>query len=276
MLKFMRFGSLLFSLYCLLPIEVYAQEIKKDSIALSMDSLKIKGDRIFMSSDMSGVCTDIKEIETDQLSDDTIPVYMGMNLKLQRPFYLPPYYINPSPMFYGDYHASGQIFSHIYGSGLQTTLPGLGRINQAAFMFQYALNDHFDIRAGINAVKYNLPMSVGQSFGASGALIYHPNDRLRLTAFGTFTPSNRYGFNQNSYGATIGYDFTDRFGMEVGVRRYYDLQRGWQTIPIVAPYYRFNKFNLGIDVGGILFEVLRNVIINNRQSGSPVIAPPGK
>lgn len=42
MLKFMRFGSLLFSLYCLLPIEVYAQEIKKDSIALSMDSLKIR------------------------------------------------------------------------------------------------------------------------------------------------------------------------------------------------------------------------------------------
>ena len=101
-------------------------------------------------------------------------------------------------------------------------------------------------------------------------------DRFRITAFGSYTPRNLYGFNRDAYGATIGYDFTDRFGVDVGVQRYYDPQRGWQTVPVVVPHYKFNKFDLGIDVGGILFEVLRNVISDKRQGSSPVIAPLGR
>ena len=74
----------------------------------------------------------------------------------------------------------------------------------------------------------------------------------------------------------MGYDFTDRLGIEAGVRRYYDLQRGWQTAPVVTPYYKFNKFTLGVDVGGILYEVLRNMVVRNRQGNSPTIMPPGR
>ena len=39
------------------------------------------------------------------------------------------YYINPTPMFYGDYSTSGHIFSHFYGSGSQTTLPRIGPVS---------------------------------------------------------------------------------------------------------------------------------------------------
>ncbi len=64
---------------------------------------------------------------------------------------------------------------------------GFGRMNQAAFGYQYALTDYLEVQAGVSAIKYSFPMSVGASFGASGSLIYHPSGRFRLTAFGTFT-----------------------------------------------------------------------------------------
>lgn len=272
----MKFGYLWFSLLGCLPMGVYAQEgISKDSIRLSEDSLKTIPGWQNIFPDFSPSYAGTKGVEVDNLMD-TLKVNTNVEWKLQKPFFLPPYYTNPSPMFYGDYQTGGRISPYFYGSGSQSTLPGLGRINQASFQFRYALNDYFDIRAGVNAVKYSLPMSVGQSFGFSGALVYHPTDRFRITAFGSYTPRNLYGFNRDAYGATIGYDFTDRFGVDVGVQRYYDPQRGWQTVPVVVPHYKFNKFDLGIDVGGILFEVLRNVISDKRQGGSPVIAPPGR
>lgn len=268
----MKFRYLLFPLLGCLPMSTYAQEdFRKDSIRLSVDSLKTIPDRQNMPPDFS--LLEAKGMEMDNLMD-TMKVDTVMKWELRKPFFLPPYYTDPSPMFYGDYRTGGWISPYFYGSGSQNTLPGVGRINQASFLFRYALNDYFDIQAGVNAVKYSLPMSVGESFGVSGALTYHPDDRFRITAFGTYTPRNRYGFNRKLYGATVGYDFTDRFGLDVGVQRYYDPMRGWQTVPVVIPHYRFNKLDLGIDVGGIVFEVLRNAVINNRQGGSPVIAPP--
>ena len=80
------------------------------------------------------------------------------------------------------------------------------------------------------------------------------------------------------YGATMSLDMSDRFGMEVGVQRYYDAMRGrWETVPVAIPYYRFEKFKLGLDVGGILYELLRNVVFDNRGGdfgGGPTIRPP--
>ena len=78
------------------------------------------------------------------------------------------------------------------------------------------------------------------------------------------------------YGATMSLDMSERFGMEVGVQRYYDAYRGrWETVPVVIPYYNFDKFKLSLDVGGILYEILRNTVFDNRGgSGGATIAPP--
>lgn len=273
----MRVQCFIIAILCILfQANVYGQEsVEKDSIRLHNDSLMLHFNEGFISPRNLEISPSLEEVETESPLTLSPPVEK-IEFKLHKPFYIPPYYTNPSPMFYGDYSTGGQIFPYFYGSGQQTTLPGIGRINQASFLFQYPLNDYFEIQAGLNATKYTFPMSVGQSVGASGALIYHPNDRFRISAFGSYTPANRYDFNRSAYGVTMGYDFTDRFGMEVGVQRYYDPQRGWQTVPIVAPYYKFNKFELGIDAGGILYEVVRSIIMNKRQSGSPVIMPPGK
>ena len=65
------------------------------------------------------------------------------------------------------------------------------------------------------------------------------------------------------YGATMSLDMSERFGMEVGVQRYYDAYRGrWETVPVVIPYYNFDKFKLSLDVGGILYEILRNTVFD--------------
>ena len=176
-----------------------------------------------------------------------------------RPFYVPLYYTNPSPMFYGDYSTVGRILPNLYGVGSQSTLPGLGRINRISFMYGWS-SGYFDVQTGVSATKYSLPYSVGQSFGAFGTLLYHPGERFYIKLFGSYSPDSRYGFNRTFYEATIRYDVTDRFGVEVGVQRYYEPQRGWQTAPIAIPYYRFNKLKFGIDMGGLLYEGIRNAV----------------
>ncbi len=117
-----------------------------------------------------------------------------------------------------------------------------------------------DIYAGANAAKYTFPYSVGQSFGVSGGMTLHPADDFHLTVFGAYSPDNRYNLNRTYYGATVGYDFTNRFGVDVGVQRYYDVRQGRKTAPMVAPSYKFRKFKLGIDVGGLFYEAVRSAI----------------
>ena len=62
---------------------------------------------------------------------------------------------------------------------------------------------------------------------------------------------------RNTYGITAGYDFTDRLEMEVGIQNYYNPEKGWNVAPIVIPRYKFKKFDIGIDVGGLLYETIR-------------------
>lgn len=83
---------------------------------------------------------------------------------------------------------------------------------------------------------------------------------VRIKIFVTYNTNSRYYFNNSYYGATIGYNFTDRFGMEIGIQRYYDRQKGWQITPIATPNYKFNKFSIGIDIGGIIYNMIQNHI----------------
>ena len=38
------------------------------------------------------------------------------------------------------------------------------------------------------------------------------------------------------------------------------------------PYYKFNKAKIGLDVGGILYEIIRSTKLKN-QGGNPTIMP---
>lgn len=253
-----------------LPGRILAQE---DSIRLKKESLK--HEFISDTPDFIPYSVDFKEPKFQ--SPSLFPEVVKIDMKFDKPLFIPPYYTNPSPIFRGDYSTGGKILPHLYGSGFQKSLPGIGIMNNASLMFQYDLNRYFEFRGGLNVTKYNFPFSAGQVFNPSGILIYHPNNRLRFTVFGSYVPTYQYDLHKKSYGATVGYDFSERFGMEVGVERSYDpMRRQWETVPIVVPYYKFDKFELGIDVGGILYEILRNVIYDKRKSGLPVMLPSGR
>ena len=191
-----------------------------------------------------------------------------------------PYHINPSPLFRGDYSTGGVLrqFPHgaVFGSGSQTSVPGIGRFNNASLGYQHIFNEQFELQVRANAMKINMSHITGQAFSTSGAFLYHPSDRVTFKVFGSYDIGNSYGMSTHSYGATMSVDMFDRFGMEMGVQRYYDAMSGrWETVPVMIPYYHFNKFTLGLDVGGILYEILRDVVFDkNRGIGGPTIGPP--
>lgn len=258
----------LLQILCCIAICVHAQE---NITGLKRDSLKtISNENWGSNSPIRNSFTVEENIPEIKSEVDNIPKVQ--KIKLHSPFYMP-YYINPSLIFYGDYSTGGTIVPNLYGFGSQSTLPGIGRINEASLMYRYFINDFWEIQVEMNAIKYNFPFSTGQSFGATGAILYRPVDKLTLKAFGSYTPASAYGFHMNSFGGTIGYEFNDNWGMEVGVERRYDpMRRKWDTRPIAIPYYKFNKTKIGIDVGGIMYEIIRSAKYKN-QSGNSTIMP---
>lgn len=191
-----------------------------------------------------------------------------------------PYAVNPSLLFKGDFRTSGvvQQFAHgyLFGSGQQTSVPGIGRFNNASLGYQHIFNDKFELQVRANAMKINMMHATGQAFSTSGSLLYHASDRVAFKVFGSYDIGNSYGMSTHSYGASMSVDVSERFNLEMGVERYYDSMRGrWVTVPVVIPSYRFNNFTLGLDVGGIIYEILRSTIFDKRDSGGgPTIGPP--
>ena len=190
-----------------------------------------------------------------------------------------PYSTNLSPLFRGDFHTNGVLKQFpqgtLFGSGRQTSLPGIGRINEASLGYQHTFNQKLTLQLQANAMKINMTRMAGQAFSTSGALLYRPSERMAFKLFGSYDIGNSYGMSTSLYGATMSVDMSDRFGMEVGVQRYYNAMRGgWETVPIVIPYYHFEKFTLGLDVGGILYEILRETVFNKQKSGGPTMASP--
>lgn len=203
-----------------------------------------------------------------------------LRLSLKKPLVLP-YYTNPSPMFRGDYSTGGIIkgFENgvFYGSGEQTALPGIGLMNKASLGYMYRFNPRWSVQVGVDAMKMNMPFAVGQSFGTSGAVMYRASDRVAFKVFGSYYRGQTYGMESHSYGASMTVDMSERFSVEMGVQRYYNpLRGGWETVPVVVPCYKFNKFNLGIDVGGLIYEILHKVVIDKDWSkmGNPTLGPP--
>lgn len=268
------FGMLL--LLISIPQLSFSQEYN-DSTRLSRDTVSAKPTDAFHSSHPSLPVLFPPKANAYPLSSSQQPGYLS-NLSLHKAFRMP-YYTNPSPRFRGDYHTSGvwKQFSHgaLLGSGGQTSLPGIGRINEASIAYQHVFNPKLSLQLSGNAMKMNMIHSTRQAFSASGTLLYRASDRVAFKAFGSYDIGNPYGMSTHRYGGTMSVDMSDRFGMEVGVQRYYDDMRGrWETVPIVIPYYRFEKFTLGLDVGGLVYEILRDLVFDKHRGEGPTIAPP--
>lgn len=202
------------------------------------------------------------------------------HLSLEKPLALP-YYIAPSSLLRGDYVTEGVLGAWkngmLHASGHQTTLPGIGIMNEASLEYVYRFNSRWSMQLGVDALKMNIPFAVEQSLGTSGSLMYCLSDRVTLKVFGSYYSGPSYGMRSAGYGGSLMVGMSERFSMEVGVRRLYNpLRGGWETVPIAAPCYKFNKFDLGIDLGGLLYEILHKVVIDKdrMKMGNPTIGPP--
>ena len=196
---------------------------------------------------------------------DSIQIQPEFNESLFSPFELPSENSAPSSMFHPEHSYSLPDFS------LKESLR-LPYQTNPSLLFR----GDYSTSGGVDAMKINMIHSTGQAFSTSGALRYQASDRVAFKVFGSYAIGNTYGMDTHRYGATMSLDMSERFGMEVGVQRYYDAYRGrWETVPVVIPYYNFDKFKLSLDVGGILYEILRNTVFDNRGgSGGATIAPP--
>ena len=192
----------------------------------------------------------------------------------------PPYYTNPSPLFRGDFSTGGTLGvwrGNVFtGSGSQTSIPGIGRMNEAAVGYARQLNDRLALQASINAVKLNMSHFNAQAFGLSTALTYRADEHLWFTAYGSANMGRFPGMKTYQYGGTMGFDIGERFSLELGVERYYNSMTGrWETRPVVIPTYKFNdKFKLGFDVGPLIYEVIRGIVTDKKDhGGGPMIRP---
>lgn len=166
------------------------------------------------------------------------------------------------------------------GSVSSTDLPGLMAIEQGGFMVTQQFG-RFTASAYTEAIKYGFFRGFRTSWGFGGELTYQANDRLSFTVFGSYYTSpgpmspSMAGFARiPTFGGYADWLISDRWGVKVGAQSYRSMMTGrWETQPIVAPYYRIApNANIGVDVGGILYNLLKGSSGSYRRA-NPTLAP---
>jgi len=260
-------------LFISVPLLLSAQELDSTRVTREYMKMKLEGGWKLSPSDVFPEKTTHPLYQSSKQLGD-LPAF-----KLKEGELRLPYQVNPSQYFRGDFRTGGVMvqFAHgeVFGSGGQTSVPGIGRFNNASLGYRHIFNDRLSLQLRANAMKINMNHITGQAFSAGGRLTYRTSDRVAFNLFGSYDIGNSYGMSTDHYGVTMSLDMSERFGMEVGVQRYYNGMRGsWETVPVVIPYYNFDHFKLGFDVGGVLYEVLRNAFFGKDRGGGPTIGPP--
>jgi hypothetical protein len=170
----------------------------------------------------------------------------------------------------------------LVAAGRRETMPGLMGLESAVLNY-YQRMGRFALTAYGSVTKIGYFRGLSTQWGYGGSLSYQVSDNLSLTAFGSYATKTRIsnpaalGFvDYPSFGGYADIHFgSSRFGVKAGAQSYYALgSRHWQTQPIVMPYYRLAKgCNLGIDVGGILYNILLNKLDKSRSYNPANVAP---
>lgn len=175
---------------------------------------------------------------------------------------------------------SGQV----YAAGSTTVLPGLAGIESG----RIGLVQHFGrftLDAYGEASKHGYFNGLASVWGFGASLSFRISEKVSVSMFGAYqTTSRLYGppalvpyMAVPNFGGYFDFSLGSRWGVQVGVQSYRSLASGrWETQPIVKPYYRLNeKTDIGIDVGGILYNLVRwNRGKRTGRVVNPTIGPP--
>ena len=164
-----------------------------------------------------------------------------------------------------------------YGS--LSHMPGLMGIEEGGLNVVQNFGN-LTIGAGVSMSKYAYFGGMRRQTGFHGNAQWRFNDALSLRVFGSyygrgsFTTAAMSGYmGSSSYGAALRIDASEKWGMDIGAQRVYNVMSGrWETVPIAKPFFKINgKEAIGIDVGGILHELLRSKV---GSRGNPTMGPP--
>ena len=110
-------------------------------------------------------------------------------------------------------------------------------------------------------------------YGFGGSVAYTVSEAVTLHAYGQYYANNPIVgpafspyVSTTTYGAYADIRFSDRFGSNIGVRRYINPMSGqWTTSPIVTPYFRVGKRNKVV-IGLPLGELLKAAVWGDRDN----------
>lgn len=158
------------------------------------------------------------------------------------------------------------------------SMPGLMGIESVTAIARFDIGN-LSIQPQAQAIRYGFFRGLQTSYGIGASFDYRISDRFSVTAFGTyFTPVGApspaiAGFMQTSrLGGYATWRISERWSLSAGaqaVQTPYCINK-WQTVPMLVPTYHINsKVALGIDVGGILYEIAESLIDNHRSNSGP-------
>lgn len=133
------------------------------------------------------------------------------------------------------------------------------------------------------AEKYGYFRGLTTSWGFGGSIGWQINDNLSLHAFGQYQtpvrglPPAIMGYTgTTNFGGFFRWKSSGIFGIDVGAQNTYDPSLNhWRVAPILRPYIELSPGNrLGIDVGGILYELLRGAAGWGPRNPTPTIPRP--
>lgn len=173
----------------------------------------------------------------------------------------------------------------LYGQINTQVMPGMMGIESGRFTLQQNLGN-FTLSGYGEALKYGFFGGLATSYEFGGSLSYRANDKLSFTAFGsyytspgmTFSPAMAGYMQVPTFGGYADYRFNSRWGVRLGAQSYRSvMDNRWETQPIMMPYFKISEKNeIGIDVGGILYQLIRTNTGNGDwgSRGNPTLQPP--
>lgn len=168
----------------------------------------------------------------------------------------------------------------VYASGSRSSTVGLMATEAGRLNFTQDFGP-LNITAYSAAVKTGYYRGLTTQWGFGGALSYTFSPTVSLTLFGSYytrtsgipNPAIREVMPVGSFGGYIDWRFAGCWGVKVGATAQQSIFSGRHEVrPTVIPYFHLGPgADIGVDVGGILYELLRSN--SHRGPVNPTVGP---
>lgn len=132
-------------------------------------------------------------------------------------------------------------------TGSHRGYPSMGFSNSFAVGQSWAVADGVTLHGGVYASDNLYRMNRFKDFGVSGSVRVEVTDGITLSGYGSYSVYNSAGgqrpvppmmFPENRYGGNIQVKITDKFGLQGGVERGFNMfTRRWETSYYVLPVF---------------------------------------